>query len=74
MNQTSDIPRAHFHIFWTRSARMDWECFNTRADATMRAVELAQPGEAFRIEEILVQCPLGDGKAPSAQPKTFGAN
>ena len=60
MKQTSNNPRTHFHIFWTRSERMDWECFDTRADAAMRAMELAQPGEAFSIEEILVQCPRGE--------------
>jgi hypothetical protein len=70
MNQISDNLRTHFHIFWTLSGRMDWECFDTRADATMRAMELVQPGETFSVEEILLQCPLRGAKAASAQPRT----
>jgi len=69
MSQASDIPGTHFHIFWTQNQLMDWQCFETRADATMRAMELAQPGETFSVEEILLQCPLRGTKVPSVQRK-----
>jgi len=64
MDQTSSIPGTHFHIFWTQNHLMDWQCFETRAEATMRAMELVQPGETFSVEEILLQCPLRDAKSP----------
>ena len=62
MDQPSDNPRTHFHIFWTQNQLMDWQCFETRMDATMRAMELAQPGETFGVEQILLQCPLRGAK------------
>lgn len=45
-----------------------------KADATMRALELAQPGESFRIDEIFEQCPLRGMKPPSAPAKNHAVN
>jgi hypothetical protein len=66
MSQSSNITRTHFHIHWCGKEEIDWECFDTHADAKMRALELAQPGEEFEIEEISVQCPLRGAKGASA--------
>jgi len=74
MNQTSDNLRTHFHIFWTQNQLMDWQCFETRADATMRAMELAQPGETFSVEEILLQYSLRGMKVASVQRKNLETN
>jgi hypothetical protein len=66
MNQSSDDPRTHFHIYWYGKKHMDWECFITYDDATVRALQLAQPGEVFRIDEISVKCPLRRTNVASA--------
>jgi hypothetical protein len=66
MERNFDSSQPHFHIHWTDAKRLDWECFDTRADATARALELALPGEIFRIEEISAQCPLRIQRAATA--------
>jgi len=48
----------HFHIHWSEKERLDWERFDTRAEATRRALELALPGEMFSIQEFSATCPL----------------
>jgi hypothetical protein len=69
MDPNQDVPpKTHFHIRWSRTARLDWESFATRAEATRRALELARPGENFTIEESEAKCsrcgelssPIGD--------------
>jgi hypothetical protein len=50
--------KTHFHILWIDHHRLDWECFLTRNEAEARALELAQPGEVFQIEELARECPL----------------
>lgn len=50
--------KTHFHIRWPETKHLGWECFVTRNEAEARALELAQPGEAFRIEELTTPCPL----------------
>lgn len=53
---------AHFHIQW--SGREWWkECFETRAAATARALELSGPNEAFIIIEVLFPCLLARARA-----------
>ena len=49
---------SHFHIRWTHKKSLDWECFPTESEASVRAGELAQPGEDFTIEEVLEDCPM----------------
>src|ERR1700704_5283364 len=44
----------------------DWEGFDTRHEATARALELASPGALFTIEEFFSTCPLYGPKAASA--------
>jgi hypothetical protein len=56
----------HFHIHWIRKKILDWEPFNTHADAQARAQELAGPNEIFTVEELSVKCPVCGGKAVSA--------
>lgn len=58
MDQSADKSLVHFHIRWRREAQLDWECFETRAEATERAALIAQPDEEFSIEEISAKCPL----------------
>ena len=47
----------HFHIHWTHTHRLDWECFKTIDEADLRAVELALPGETYQIVELSDSCP-----------------
>ena len=63
MSQSSATHLTHFHIRWNDKENIDWECFDTHDDAAARALELALPGETFRIEEISAQCPLRREKA-----------
>jgi hypothetical protein len=56
---------AHFHIQWDGFQRLDWQCFNTRETATMRAKELARPDEKFAIVEVRGTCPVSGRKAAS---------
>ena len=48
----------HFHILWIGKENLDWECFETLAEALQRGAELALPGESFTIEEVSANCPL----------------
>jgi hypothetical protein len=59
-------PNIHFHIHWSKKKRLDWEGFDTRPEATARALELATPGELFTIEEFSSTCPACGPKEASA--------
>lgn len=48
----------HFHIRWSRKERLDWEGFDTRHEAMARALELADPGEEYTIEEATETCSI----------------
>ena len=50
--------RFHFHIHWDKKESLDWEGFDTHAEALARAFELARPGEMFVIEEVPATCPV----------------
>jgi hypothetical protein len=56
----------HYHIHWTSKEELDWECFETREEASTRALELALPGESFKIEVVAEKCPLRRIKLRSA--------
>ena len=56
----------HFHIHWIKKKILDWEPFNTHADAQARAQELAGSNEIFTVEELSVKCPVCGGKAATA--------
>jgi hypothetical protein len=49
--------RPHFHIRWNDQT-LDWEYFGPREEAGEQALFLKRPGETFRVEEVLVECPL----------------
>ena len=49
--------RIHFHIQWNNFPRLDWECFGTREEATIRAKELAMLDEPFSVVEAGEMCP-----------------
>ena len=66
MHQPPDNSLVHFHIRWRGEAQLDWQCFESRADATERAVSLAQPDEEFAIEEISARCPLRIARTAAA--------
>jgi hypothetical protein len=61
-----ESPHAHFHIHWADNTNLDWECFETESDALGRAMELARPGEEFKIEEVCSDCPLRKAHSTSA--------
>ena len=50
------LDKPHFHIRWSASKRLDWECFDTYEEAEKRALELLHIGERFAIEEVPAQC------------------
>ena len=55
---SSSSPRFHFHIHWNSKENLDWEGFDSHAEALARALEIARPGEMFVIEEISATCPV----------------
>lgn len=56
----------HFHIHWRSKKDLDWECFETLAEAMTRAGELAGPEELFTIEEVFPKCPILKGRHSTA--------
>jgi hypothetical protein len=46
----------HYHIHWSEKASVDWQRFDTRADAKTSAKQLALPGETYTIEEHDKSC------------------
>jgi hypothetical protein len=47
----------HYHIRWSRTPTLDWECFSTRVDAEASAKQLVLEGESYTIEEHGEACP-----------------
>ncbi len=41
----------HYHIRWSGSVQLDWERFNTPAEAEASAKQLLRHGETYAIEE-----------------------
>jgi hypothetical protein len=66
MDQHPVSYRPHYHIRWSHKTGMDWECFPTYSEASIRAAELAGPDEVFEIEEISSDCPMRRIKSASA--------
>ncbi|HET6142739.1 MAG TPA: hypothetical protein VFE02_04475 [Candidatus Acidoferrales bacterium] len=66
MNLHPESPHPHFHIHWEDNQNLDWECFESESDALGRAMELARPGEEFKIEEVSTNCPLRKSHSASA--------
>ena len=46
----------HYHIRWSNAA-LDWERFDTQAEAEASAKQLARPDETYTIEEFEGACP-----------------
>ena len=46
----------HYHIHWSGKP-VDWERFDTTADAEASARQLARPGETYTVEEHGESCP-----------------
>jgi hypothetical protein len=51
------IPVLHYHIRWSDKTTLNYECFDTRADAEAGAKELVRRGETYTIEEHDGGCP-----------------
>ena len=58
MARNREVGRPHYHIRWDRKKTLDWECFNTFSEASIRAAQLAGPYEMFTIEEVSSDCRL----------------
>lgn len=57
----------HYHIRWTGSEAMDWEPFDTQAEAEERAKKLSRFGETYTIEELgegCTRCAAGNTDRP----------
>jgi hypothetical protein len=65
VRKLDDPQLIHFHIHWSRKERLDWESFDSRHEATVRALEVASPGEIFTIEECTETCTLCGPRAKS---------
>ena len=52
-----DRNQLHYHIRWSRIARLDWECFSTYAKAEASARQLVRQVETYAIEEHNEACP-----------------
>src|SRR5215472_10686905 len=51
MNSKSQFfSRIHFHIRWSQGSTLDWEPFQSQADAEATAKQLAGPHESYGIE------------------------
>lgn len=51
-----DRIHVHYHIHWFGKATLDWESFDTSADAEVSAKKLMQSGETYTIEEHNRDC------------------
>ena len=49
--------KLHYHIHWSGKATLDWESFDTSAEAEKSAKQLARIGETYAIEEHGEACP-----------------
>ena len=47
----------HYHIRWSGNVPLDWERFNTPAEAEASANQLLRYGETYTIEEHNDPCP-----------------
>jgi hypothetical protein len=41
----------HYHIRWSPNVALDWQAFDTRAEAEVNAKQLVRRGETYTIEE-----------------------
>lgn len=62
----ADFSETHFHIRWLPSDSLDWERFNSREDAEVRARELASPGESYVLDEFGANCERCNAMASAA--------
>jgi hypothetical protein len=46
----------HYHIRWSGIARLDWEPFQSTAEAEKSARQLLREGETYSIEEMDASC------------------
>jgi hypothetical protein len=46
----------HYHIRWSTRPVLDWEPFETRAEAEAVAKQLVRYGETYKIEEFDESC------------------
>lgn len=47
----------HYHIRWSTKEILDWEAFDSRAEAETNAQQLVRLGETYTIEERDENCP-----------------
>jgi hypothetical protein len=47
----------HYHIRWSEKATLDWERFDTSAEAERNAKQLVRFNESYAIEECDGACP-----------------
>jgi hypothetical protein len=50
------LSKTHFHIRWSVGSPLDWEAFETRAEAEEVAQQLARATEIYTIEEFRRTC------------------
>jgi hypothetical protein len=48
--------KLHFHIRWSTRADLDWQAFDTIAEANSAAAFIVLPGETYVIEETGEAC------------------
>lgn len=55
MQQGDRQRKVHFHIRWPE--KLDWERFESEAEAAARAEEIVRPDETYSIEPFNGDCP-----------------
>lgn len=51
-----EAPRFHYHIRWSRTSSLDWECFATVEQAEYSAAQLVREGESYSVEKFANGC------------------
>ena len=48
--------RIHFHIRWSSTSELDYDCFASREEAGRSAEQLVRPNETYSVEEFDDSC------------------
>jgi hypothetical protein len=57
LSELGGVTMTHYHIRWSGNVPLDWECFNTYANAEASAKQLLRQGETYTVEEHDETCP-----------------
>lgn len=58
----------HYHIRWSTKEDLDWQAFDTAAEAESAAANMVQSGETYTVEEVDEICSRCN--EPRPEPKS----